>query len=587
MEETGLVDRARMVMLMSRASVNNNSSAFSDFRMPRRLASLFLLSLLASATGAASLTAQQLRGPGEDALTTPGGTLHWGVDAFWSLASDQYGPRGTLQPLGAGLTADSLTATQLPALTPLQTAIRSLVGSNSVNVSLGETSVSQNNRVQTAALAIEYGLTRRIQVGVTVPLVKTRRSVFLNANPGGGQGNIGVNPANPRSATSIADIYNTDTAFINQLSRAAAAAQTYCAGAGAATSQCTGITTLAGQAQTFSTGLQTVYAEGTYVPTLQSDLQATINTRSAAFRSALNTLAAVSGSGVPTITATGVIGAAVAPTITDVQRFVQDTTLGIAANPIQTVEQTHLGDVEATLKILLLDSFGGDDHAQMHPAGLNARLAVGGMYRAPTGQVNDPNELTAAPLLGHEGAIGVRGFADVLIGAHFWTSFVARYDNELGTDILTRIPDSTDNRFLPAYRRATVHRKSGNLLEIKATPRWAVNDFLSVSAQYTYRHKPADEYTGAEITAGPSSATGGATIMIDPSLAEVNTDFTEQRVGGGFAFSNVRKAIEGHTSIPFEVSYIHWQTVKASGGDVPKQFADQVRVRIYTRLFGR
>jgi hypothetical protein len=565
--------------------VNNNFSAFSDFRMPRRLAGSFLLSLLASATSASALTAQQLRGPGEDALTVPGGTLHWGIDAFWALASDQYGPGGALRPLGAGLSVDSLTTAQLPALTPLQTALRSLVGSNSVNVSLGKTSVSQNNRIQTTALAVEYGLTRRIQIGVTVPLVKTRRSVFLTANPGG-QGNIGVNPANPNNPTSIAEIYNTDTTFINQLGRAAAAAQTYCAGAGAATSQCEGITALAGQAQTFSAGLQTVYAEGAYVPTLQSDLQATIDARSAAFRSALNTLAEVNGSGVPTITAIGVIGAAVAPTITDVQRFVQDPLLGLAANPIQTVEQTHLGDVEATLKILLLDSFG-DDHARMHPAGLNARLAVGGMYRAPTGQADDPNELTVAPLLGHEGAIGVRGFADVLVGSHFWTSFVARYDNELGTDIITRIPDSTGNGFLPAYRRAIVHRKSGNLLEIEATPRWAFNDFLSVSAQYTYRHKPADEYTGADIVAGPSVATGGTTITIDPSLAGLNTDFSEQRVGGGFAFSNVRKATEGRTSIPFEVSYIHWQTVKASGGDVPKQFADQVRVRIYTRLFGR
>ena len=38
--------------------------------------------------------------------------------------------------------------------------------------------------------------------------------------------------------------------------------------------------------------------------------------------------------------------------------------------------------------------------------------------------------------------------------------------------------------------------------------------------------------------------------------------------------------------VPFEVTYLHWQTMNGSGGHQPKFFTDQIQLRLYARIFG-
>ena len=122
-------------------------------------------------------------------------------------------------------------------------------------------------------------------------------------------------------------------------------------------------------------------------------------------------------------------------------------------------------------KILLLDSFHGDIHAQTQPHGVNGRLAIGVAYRLPNGRSGTyQTTLTEIGTGMHEAALGLRGYLDLLVGDHFWTSFVTRYDNEMGSDMTTRIADSANPLFVPLYRRTTVHRTLGNLLEIETAP---------------------------------------------------------------------------------------------------------------------
>jgi len=535
------------------------------------------------------LAAQSLRGVGDDALTVPAGTFRVGIDATWTLFSDVYGPGGTLRPVGAALSTDSLGVRQIPALQPLQSALQSLTGAPGMNLSLGKTLVSTNNRVQSTPIQIEFGVTHWLQIGVSVPLVKTRASVFARANPAGTEGNVSVNPAQGGSQfQSATPQYDADTAFINQLSRAAVAVQSYCAGAGAGSTQCTNNASLGTSAQSFSTALQQVYIASALVPVGTSDIQAAIDSRSAGFKSALNSFAAISGSGVPAVTATGVVGAFGPLTTPQYQTLVtSDTLVGLLADSVNMIERWHVGDIEASAKVLLFDTFHGDQQARMTPHGINGRVAVGAAFRFPTGSTPDPNALLDVDAGTHSGAVGLRGYADLLLGSHFWTSIVARYDNPLGSDVTLRIPDSTGNGYLAAYRRATVHRTLGKMIEMEATPRWAFNDFVSLSLQYQYRHKAVDEYTGTPFTVGPTTQTGGATITIDPTLAGANTDLTEHRVGGGLSFSNARAASQGRGRIPFEAMYLHLQTVKGTGGYVPKLFVDEIQLRVYTKLFGR
>jgi hypothetical protein len=131
-----------------------------------------------------------------------------------------------------------------------------------------------------------------------------------------------------------------------------------------------------------------------------------------------------------------------------------------------------------------------------------------------------------------------------------------------------------------------VNRKLGNVTEFEVTPRWVFNDFVSISAQYKFRNKAQDKYTGAQFTVGPDSTTGGETIVISPSTLGIATEFTEHRFGGGFAFSNLQAYQQRQARIPFEVTFLHTQTINGSGGNLPKTFMDQIQIRLYVRIFG-
>jgi hypothetical protein len=154
-----------------------------------------------------------------------------------------------------------------------------------------------------------------------------------------------------------------------------------------------------------------------------------------------------------------------------------------------------------------------------------------------------------------------------MMGGHLWISGIVRFAKATSDSLTVRYAPGV--AFPPASSAIGVQRQLGNLLEIEALPRWVFNDYLSVGGQYLYRHKPEDSYTV------------GSTAL--PAL-DAGTDFTEQRVGGGIAFSNAHAVSQGKSRIPFDVSYLHSETIRGSGGALPKLINDQILIRLYYRL---
>ena len=147
-----------------------------------------------------------------------------------------------------------------------------------------------------------------------------------------------------------------------------------------------------------------------------------------------------------------------------------------------------------------------------------------------------------------------------------------------------RILDRPNEELAPLYRKQTVHRQLGSAFEFETAPRIVVNDFLAVSGWYMYRHKQQDHYTGTFTI--PAATTGFADITLDASTLDLETEQTEHRFGGGVSFSNLYSFEQGKARVPFEVTYLHWQTMKGSGGNQPKFFNDQIQLRLYARIFG-
>lgn len=552
-------------------------------RSARQAATAFAF-LLASAPPAA---AQRVLGPGDDAAVLPAGVFRFRILAQWTSFDQRYGmntrgrPNGSLEPLGVDLTLDTIGVRVFPSLVPLESGLRSLAGLPDFGLSLGNTVVKLNDRVTAIPFVFETGLSRRLSIGVQVPYVMTHTEVFFNANTAGNNGNVGFNPA-----LTFPGALSQDTAIVNQFGRAAAQLNASLAAcAGSTSAQCSGINAnrtsanaLIAASTTFAGGISQIYTTSPYVPIVNTAAQLAIEARVAAFKSAYQSF------GIGAITGTGPFAAQSRLTAGDAQKILTAPGFGIVGDPLRTVDRSHIGDIDIGGKFSVFDSFDGNTSRRMSPAGLNMRLAVGGIVRLPTGQIESADNLVDIGTGRKATALEGRVFSDILAGGRFWQSFIIRYNHPLADEETMRITDLPDLQLAPLYRRQKVRRALGNTLEFETSPRFVVNDFFAVSGQYIFRHKSQDRYTGKFTI--PAAVTGYADVSLDAATLNLETEQTEHRFGGGIAFSNLRAVEQGKARIPYEVTFLHQQTIKGSGGNQPKFFTDQIQIRLYTRIFG-
>lgn len=514
-------------------------------------------------------------GLGPDATTVPQGTVRVGVGSDWGYSDARFPGTGTgsgggsassrTVPLGAAFSTDALGAAQLPGLAATDAAIRSLAGRGAPAISLGRIDVRQSARTQTTVFTLAAGLTRWLQLDVRVPYVRTRANVVLRGNVTGLEGNAGVNPA-LSDATALA----ADTSFAQQLVRAGAAVARYCGGAGAGTAECSGAGSLASDAQAFGAGVASVYGGGPLVPTARSAAQAAIDERGAALRARLNAFAAVSGSGVPPVTATGVTPAGPLAT-PELQAVLSDSTLGLGAEPFRTIEQSHLGDIEAGATIRILDSFAGSRERAVAPRGLNFRVAVGGAYRFGTGRGDSPASLVDIPTGTGTPALIAHAAADVLVGRSFWMSLVGRTTLPRADAAVVRaVPAAAPTVFAGPSSTALVERQRGRVTELTVVPRWVIGSFVSVGALFRHTSGAADRY-------------GGGAVV--PAVAGFGGASTAQQLGGGIAFSNARSVARGRGWFTVDAAYEHLETIR--GANVAKLISDRFTVRLYVPVLGR
>jgi len=561
--------------------------------MRRRLVCPSTVALAFIAVFAVPAPAQRVLGVGDDALVLPRGVFRFRTLGQWTKFNERYGkdtpgrPDGSLEPLGVDFTLDTIGVKQFPNLASLQGGIQLLTGNPNWYATLGNTRVDLHDRVTAYPFVFELGVTNKFSVGIQIPYVTTNSMTFFNVNTTGIQGNLGFNPALAFPAAAA-----QNAAFSTQFATAAATLQASldaCANPPAsATPQCMGLNanranavSLISKSQQFAGGVNQIYTTSPFIPIVGTDAQLTIEARTAAFRSLYQQFGVTSIA--PTMT--GPFASQSRLTLRDAQRILSDSAFGIVADPLASIGRSHIGDIDLGAKFSVYDSFGGSTEARMAPHGLNFRTAIGGMFRIPTGQIESPDNFIDVGTGRGAKAIEGRWFGDVLVGSHFWQSFIVRYNRPFADDQEMRIIDLPNQELAPLYRRQTVHRKLGAAFEFETTPRIVLNDFFSLSGQYVYRHKAQDEYTGTFTI--PATVTGFAPVNLDASTLNLETETWEHRAGGGISFSNIYAFEQGQATVPFEVTYLHWQTVKGSGGNQPKFFTDQIQLRLYAKLFGK
>jgi hypothetical protein len=561
----------------------------------RRLLDISTVALPFITVFAMPATAQRVAGVGDDAIVVSRGVFRVSALGEWTDFNERYGmntpgrPAGALEPLGIDFTLDTLGVKQFPTLdsagTGLQHELRLLSGIPNWNATLGNSQLTRRDRIMAYPLVLEIGLSKRLSLGVQVPYVRTFSSVFFNVNTTGTEGNLGFNPAlaNTAAAAQNAAMLAQFTADSTSLKNALDNCQTDPAASGCTelNAQRAGATALIISATNFARGVNSIYSKSAFVPIVGTDAQLSIEARVAAFKALY---AGFASFGVPAITTAGPFASQNRLTVSDAQRILTESAFGISAAPLKSTGHSHFGDIDIGGKFSLYDSFGGSTKERMTPHGLNFRTAVGGILRLPTGQVESPDNFVDLGTGRGAKAVEGRWFGDILLGSRFWQSFVVRYNRPFADDQEMRITDLPNEVLAPEYRRQMVHRQLGRSLEFETTPRIVINDFFSISGQYVYRHKAQDHYTGTFTI--PAAITKFADITLDASTLDLETETKEHRVGGGISFSNLYSYEQRRAGLPFEVTYLHWQTVKGWGGNQPKYFTDQIQVRVYARIFG-
>jgi hypothetical protein len=367
--------------------------------MPRAAPLVATLVLAAGASLSRPLAAQT-----EFAVPLGPGQLRIDFTPLWSSWDHRFDPNAPGRvPIDAEYTTDSLGVATLPFLQPLQNQIQAATGLTGFSLNLGHPLVALNASVRTMPIGIELGLTRRLAIGVTVPIVRSRMDASFEVDTAKArQSNVGWNPGflDPTQVTG----------FRSQMTAALAALQTQATSGPAA---------LRAQAQAALTALQPFLAVSAspFLPRGGTVPAESILTRLARADTSYAQLAAqylALGDTLPALTArlalpdsTASLGRA------DLERLFSDSTLPVAADTFGTVVRTGIGDITA--------------HATYQYAqGARYRGQLVVTARFPTGKAPSASNFLDLGTGTHEFGLEVALASDLLLGANFLVHAVAR-----------------------------------------------------------------------------------------------------------------------------------------------------------------
>ncbi len=541
----------------------------------------FLASVASPALG------QQVLGPWDDATTAPRGVLRAGIGVYFGHWNERFARiTGRREALGTDLSRDVLGPAILPGMGTLAQELGSIVGAPGL-LSLGTLTTRLEVTEATTPITLEYGLTGRVSLRALIPYVKNHVSVTVNPNAGTNAATLGLNPAflvgagaRSRNDLVIAALDGAATTLGGELTRCLGNTDPTCA---AINANRDGATALVASAQTTAAAIASVFGTtsvtgSAWAPLAGSELLAAVNARLtelsdqfASFLGAAQGGAWVSARPVPA----GLMAAA------DLDALITKPEFGIVGRAPSDYEHSHLGDVEIGAKVSLYDTFGPPATTPLAPRPGSLRLALGGVYRLGTGQLDLPDDFTDVGTGDRQVDLEVSGYLDAALSRRLWTSLVVRRGLQRPDRLVQRIPDHVGDPFPEVARRQMVSRDLGDYTELELAPRYVPSDALALSAVYRYRTKGEDRYQGNFQVLGAD----GSQLDLDASVLGTGSSSTEQVLGFAITFSTVRGYALRESRWPLEVSLMHTQVLSGRGG-IAARSATGLSIRIY-RSIGR
>jgi hypothetical protein len=522
----------------------------------------------------------------EDASPVPVGMLRLRVATGWTRYDQRFGTDG-LTALGEELSADPLGTRQLPLLGPLETAVQSLAVSPGTRLSLGRLVTRGDARIATTPIALELGVTRRLSLGVVVPVVQTRRTITLDVNSTtGAPANVGLVPgaergnaaaANSAAAASFSSAAQQLSALIARCTAAPSGA-----GCGAVAADPAGAAAATARAQQFAAAATALGSTATTVslaPRAMGTLAVQIELQRIALNQQLDRFLGAGAARTSPVYFARTDFSYIDLQGRDGTPGLLQSALGGGLDSIRTTERIGIGDISVGAQYMVFDGFQRDS---LPVRGRQARLAVGGAFRFGTGRADTASSLVDIGT-GEGDAVELRSALDVIQG-RLGGTIAARYVRTFARTVHGSVLGDPESGFpVPVFGNRV--RSASDVIALDLTPRYLLSESFALDGHYGL------ERTGTA-TYAPVSAV--AADVVQPAYCGTLVVCTipagrgrlAQRIGLGLRYSTVDGYARGTTRFPVEVTYTHLTTISGDPG-VPKLSREQVQLRLFYRLFGK
>lgn len=466
---------------------------------------------------------------------------------------------GNRARLGAPLTGDTVGAAAIPAVARLEQDVRTAAAVPGFIASLGKGLLSVRAERRTTPLTAEFGVTGRLSVGVTVPLVRVATRVGLRLDPAGAS--VGASPrvlGTPGADADYAGFFAEFDAALGQLDANIASSAYGCP----SSPQCA-------QAQAFSADAhgvrdalnRSVYGAGSagtapFLPLEGSDGGTGIAANLTRIQQELATSYGVAGFTRSFLLPTDPLDAA------SFAGFLADPVVGFGASPFGATPQRlryFPGDAEVTARYRIL-------------AGPTYAAAAALVWRLPTGHLDSPHDLLDVPTGDHQTDLEAQLVQELIVGRRLWLNLAVRAARQEPGMRIRRVAPAA--AFLvPRAATARLDWDPGDYVAADFAPLYRFTERFAAGVTLGFWSRQRDRYTFATTQ---DSLDLAARLGAPTPASLLDGETAERRLRVGGAVTYVGPGVEAGLSVE--------RTVSAATGLVPAATVFRIVIRTSRQL---
>ncbi len=524
---------------------------------------MLVLAFALCVANALSVNAQYL-----DTYTVPHGVLRFSFEPHLTQWENRFDADGALERIDVDFTSDSAGADFFPSLAPVQLAVRNIIGDSMYRTNAGAFTTVLDSDVRRFPFNFQYGLTDRITLTASIPVVTTRSLVNFTVDSANAE--MGWNQiAAGQNATATSQI----AMLLGELGASATALDNVISGGGLdcpSGPQCDsarGLVDRARAARTNLIGMTGVIDDfGTIAAVVPPFAPLGSSTAGQALLAALTSISVdMQGFGVPGLNATLPLPAA-RLSADDVQSVFAAMELGYNSFGLEFNKyRERLGDIELGARFGLVQS-------------PSLRAVLSGTVRLPTALRESPDHFLDIGTGDKQTDVQMGIEAALEPGSVLSLAVAASYNLQL-SDRLTRRVTSPHQPIALENTERMVSRNLGDEFRIAAFPALRFAQGFVVYGSIDYYEKFSDSFTGVTQQVGFEESSAPPL-----SLLEESTSMRRLTVGGGVHYRSTGRLQQ---SLPIEAGVHYLRASRGSGGFTPQTQSVNFYLRLFFRLFGR